>query len=277
MKKFSIHPISIILWLWLFIVLGIVPAISYILAIVIHELGHFWVAKKLGYNLSKFSISPYGFSLSYNNQNFDFKDEIKIALSGPLANFISVFIILAFWWVFPSIYFFTESFVLISIVLALFNLLPAYPLDGGRIFINFASFFFDEKIAKRITVIFNYILAVVFLILFVFCLFINFNPTYFLFSCFLFVGAMNLNFVSKYEKINIFRKREKNFSSPVLLCVYPDVTIRELINKIQTSKTHIFYLILNDGKIINLSEKIIINLSKNYSYDTKIKEILKKS
>ena len=276
MKKFSVHPISIILWIWLFVVLGWLPAISYILAIVIHELGHFFIAKKLGYNLSKFSISPYGFSLSYSNQNFDFKDELKIAIAGPLANFLFAFVILGVWWIFPSTYFFTEDFVLISIVIALFNLLPAYPLDGGRIFVNIASYFFDESVAKKITIIFNYLLAVVFLVIFVVCLFINFNPTYLLFACFLFAGALNLNFVSRYEKISIFCKKNKNFASPVLLCVYPDVTIRELINKIQTSKTHIFYLILDDGKIVNLSEKIIINLSKKYNFETKIEEILKK-
>lgn len=276
MKKFSVHPISIILWIWLFVVLGWLPAISYILAIVIHELGHFFIAKKLGYSLSSFSISPYGFSLSYSNQNFDFKDELKIAIAGPLANFLFAFVILGVWWIFPSTYFFTEDFVLISIVIALFNLLPAYPLDGGRIFVNIASYFFDESVAKKITIIFNYLLAVVFFVIFVVCLFINFNPTYLLFSCFLFAGALNLNFVSRYEKINIFCKKKKNFASPVLLCVYPDVTIRELINKIQTSKTHIFYLILDDGKVVNLSEKIIINLSKKYNFETKIKEILKK-
>lgn len=276
MKKFSVHPISIILWVWLFVVLGWLSAISYIFAIVIHELGHFFVAKKLGYSLSSFSISPYGFSLSYNNQNFDFKDELKIAIAGPLANFLSAFVILGVWWIFPSTYFFTEDFVLISIVIALFNLLPAYPLDGGRIFVNIASYFFDESVAKKITIIFNYLLAVFFFVIFVICLFINFNPTYLLFACFLFAGALNLNFVSRYEKINIFYKKNKNFASPVLLCVYPDVTIRELIKKIQTSKTHIFYLILDDGKIVNLSEKIIINLSKKYNFETKIKEILKK-
>lgn len=276
MKKFSIHPFSLIIWLWLCLVLGILPALSYVLAIVIHEFGHFVMAKNLGYVLTKFSISPYGFSLSYHNQNIDFRDELKIAFAGPLANFVSAFLVLAMWWLFPSTYFFTESFVVVSFVIAMFNLLPAYPLDGGRIFIDCASHFFNVKIAQKITIVFNFLLAVFFLLLFFIFLFINFNPTYMLFSCFLFVGVIDLNFVSKYEKVNIFCKQTKNFVKPVICCVYPDVTVGELIQKIQTTKTNVFCLILDNGKIVNLSEKMVIILSKKYSYEAKISDLLKK-
>lgn len=85
-----------------------------------------------------------------------------------------------------------------------------------------------------------------------------------------------MNFVSKYEKINIFCKQTKNFVKPVICCVYPDVTVGELIQKIQTAKTNVFCLILDNGKIVNLSEKMVINLSKKYSYKAKISDLLKK-
>ncbi len=276
MKKFSVHPISVIIWIWLFFVFGILPALSYVLAIVIHELGHFLVARKLGYKLSKFSLSPYGFSLSYFDNNFDFRDEIKIALAGPFANLVSAFLFVGVWWMFPQTYFFTENFVSVSVVLALFNLLPAYPLDGGRIFVNVASAFCDRKIALRITMIFNILLFVIFLLLFVVFLFINFNPTYLLFACFLLVGMLDLSFGSKYEKVNIFCKKFKNFIRPVIFCVYGDVTLRQIIDKMQTSKTAIFLFTLESGKIVTLSEKMVINLSKNFDYNCKLQEIFEK-
>ena len=68
-------------------------ALSYFFAILLHELGHFLTAKKLGYALSKFSLSPYGVELSYFQQDMNFADEFKIALAGPVVNLVSAFLV----------------------------------------------------------------------------------------------------------------------------------------------------------------------------------------
>lgn len=274
-KKFYIHPITLIIWVWLFVVMGVMSAVSYILAIVIHEMGHFVVAKKLGYKLSKFSISPYGVALNLQEQNLDYRDEIWIALAGPLVNLITAFLVLGIWWIFPAAYVFTESFVVVSVVIALFNLLPAYPLDGGRVFVGVASCLFSGKMAKKITIGFNIVLGLFFFVLFVVFMFINFNPTYMLFSFFLFAGVLDLKFVTKFEKINIFRKKYKNFTKPVFLCVYPDTVLGEVIKKIQPSKTHIFCLVLDNGRVVNLSEKMVLNLASHFQYSSKLGELIK--
>lgn len=276
MKKFSVHPVSVIVWVWLFAVLGMIVSLNYILAVVIHELGHYFVAKMLGYKLTNFSLSPYGAELKYHEQNLDCKDEVKIALAGPLANLISAFLILALWWICPTIYFFTESFVSISVLLALINLLPAYPLDGGRLFVCFASNFFNSKIAVKVTKFMNLFLSVVFFVLFSICLFINFNPTLLLFAVFLVVGILDFNFITKYEKINIFCKTTKNFVKPVLCYVNLQTKLKELLSKMQTSKTYIFYTVLENGKVVNLSEKMIINLSLKFDLNTKLFDIFEK-
>lgn len=273
MRKISIHPISIVVWLWLLIMSGIVYALNFVLVVLIHEFGHYVVAKILGYKLKKFSISPYGFVLKYEEKNFNYRDELKIAMAGPVANFVSILIIFGLWWLFPTIYFVTESFVVESLILALINLLPAYPLDGGRIFIDIASYFFDIKNAKKITMICNLLLSIFFLVCFVVCIFINFNPTYLLFSIFLMIGLFDLNFESKYEKINIFQKEIKNFTRIDVCYVDLETTIGELLKNMQTSKTKMYYLILESGRVINLSEKMIINFSTKFDYSCKLKDI----
>ena len=264
-----------IVWIWLLIVLGPIVALNYILVIIIHESGHYLVAKKLGYKLSKFSLSPYGVSLSIQNQNLNYKDELSIAFAGPLANILSSIFVLGVWWLFPSTYFFTQQFVMISMIIALINLFPAYPLDGGRIFISLSSFFLSEKSAKRITIVLNLILSIFFFILFVIFMFINFNPTYLLFTFFLIAGLLDLKFETKYEKINVFNKRCKNFTKPNIYIIDENVTLYELIKKLQISKTILFCIILENGKTIFLSEKIITKLSTKFAINTKIKEILK--
>jgi len=276
MKRFRINPISIVVWVWLVIMNGIVVATNYFFAILIHELGHFITAKKCGYKVSRFSLSPYGVELSYLDQNINFRDEMLIAFAGPLANFLSLFFVLGVWWIFPSVYFVTESFVTVSFLIALFNLLPAYPLDGGRIFVCIASNFMSGKVAKKFTIFSNLFLGSLFFVGFVVCLFINFNPSLMLFSLFLFAGVLDLKWVSKFDKINIFSKGMKNFSRPTFYCVNEQTSLKELIAHIENSKTVVFCLVFENGKIINLSENMIKKLALNFSYETKLKEIFNK-
>ncbi len=273
--KFFIHPIAILIWIWLAFVFGGIFAINYFVAILIHEFGHYITAKKQGYALSQFSFSPYGVTLSYFGQNFEATDEIKIALAGPVFNLASCLFVVGIWWLFPTVFVFTDSFVIISVCLALLNLLPAYPLDGGRVFVCVASKFLSEKTSKRMTMIFNIVLSVIFLLLFFFFCFINFNPTYFLFAFFLIVGMLDLEFSTKYEKINIFNKCQKDFSKPRFVLVSSNVTIGQIMRKIQSSDTKIFCYILENGKIINLSEKMILKLSLKFPFNEKLENIFK--
>lgn len=276
LKKISFDPISAFVWLWLLVVNGFVVAINYLFAIAIHELGHFLVAKKCGYSVSRFAISPYGVELAYFNQNLDYKDEFYISVAGPLFNIISAFMILGLWWIFPTTYAVSSSFVFVSFVLAFFNMLPAYPLDGGRMFVCFASHFMKGKTAKKITLSLNIILSVIFFGFFVVFLFFNFNPTFLLFSIFLFCGVLDLWKSTKYEKVNVFTKASKPFSKPIFRLVCLEQTIGEVFEKIEPTKTCIFTLVLENGKIVNLSEKLIINLVLNFDKNTKLKNIIKK-
>lgn len=71
-------------------------------------------------------------------------DLIKVAAAGPISNLILTFIgILLMHIIIPSqsdiVYTFLQIFIYINAALAVFNLLPVYPLDGGQIFGNLLS------------------------------------------------------------------------------------------------------------------------------------------
>lgn len=276
MKKFSINPVAVVVWIWLVVMNGFIVATSYFFVILIHELGHFLTAKKLGYSVTKFSFSPYGVELAYFDQNINYRDELLIALAGPLVNLISVIFVVGFWWLFPSIYFFTESFVFISFIIAIFNLIPAYPLDGGRVFVGVASNFVQAKTAKKITMILNVLIGTFFFVIFLVCLFINFNPSLLLFALFMFSGLVDLRFISKYEKISVFTKQTKNFSKVNFYYVKSDTQLRELSSYLQNSKTVIFCVVFDSGKVVNLSETMVKKLMLNFPLNIKIEEIFKK-
>ena len=275
MKRFSFSPTSILIWLWLLLVLGFGAFSGYLLATTIHELGHYLTAKRLGYKLSKFSLSGYGVSLSYFEEKIDPKEEIKIALAGPAFNLFSALLVCGMWWLCPSVYFFTYNFVFCSVILALTNLLPAYPLDGGRIFMKSSNIFFKEKTSQRFTLIFNLFLIVLFFSLFIWSCTKNFNPTLLLFSIFLIGGIIDLKFSSKYEKLCAFQKKTKNFCKVYCLSADPSTTLSKLIKKMSTSKKIVFCLTLPSGKTILLSEEFIQKLSQNFPIQTRLENIFK--
>ena len=275
-RKFNVNPAFFIILTWLIFATDIYVAVSYFLVIFIHELGHYYVAKYCGYKLSKFSLSPYGVSLSYYGQTLEQKDEIYIALAGPVVNLVVALITVAFWWIFPTFYLVSYNFVEVNLIIALTNLLPAFPLDGGRVFVSLFSNIVERRKALKITIIFNVVLSVMFFILFfVFC-FINFNPTYLLFAVFLTMGVLDLNFLSKYEKINVFNKKMKNFSKPKIYVINENVKLKDILNKIEGNKTYLFVLMQENGKSIILSDEFILKLSLNFDVNQRLRDLINK-
>ena len=131
--KFSVSP--------LFVVMGVVMALmgkitllsSYVIAVVLHELAHAEIATRRGFRLNKLKLTPFGASVSGNLNATTPKDETVIALAGPIVSAVIYFFTVASWWIAPETYYYTQNFAEANLSLALFNLLPVYPLDGGRI------------------------------------------------------------------------------------------------------------------------------------------------
>lgn len=111
----------------------------------IHELGHMLVGILLSFKPVKLEIMPYGLSVGFEVKCEDYNKKIKngnmllikkliIALAGPITNLIITIIFLIF-----NITFFgieRELVVYSNILIGIFNLIPIYPLDGGRIIKN---------------------------------------------------------------------------------------------------------------------------------------------
>lgn len=155
------------------IVVGVVMAFSgriqlflcYLAALVFHEYAHAAVAQRLGYALSEMKIMPYGASLSGKFESMTPRDEIKVALAGPLVNMLFAVVFTAIWRVLPASYFFTAEFVEANLFLAIFNMLPVYPLDGGRIVLSLLGY---KKWAQIVMNILAVAISVAFALIFVF-------------------------------------------------------------------------------------------------------------
>lgn len=110
-----------------------------------HELGHLFTGVILGFKPQALSINPVGLSISFRIKADDYNEKVKkgnmlalkqliIALGGPAINFLIVILFMLFDLEFLNI---SREFVIYSnILIGLFNLIPIYPLDGGRILKN---------------------------------------------------------------------------------------------------------------------------------------------
>ena len=113
--------------------------------ILVHELGHFLAGKLLGFKVDKIEIYPYGgcSKMSYDI-NTSFLKEFLVFVMGPLFQLIFVLIIYYLNIEVPA-YFYTYNLFILG-----FNLLPIYPLDGGKllhlIFTYFISYYNSLKI-----------------------------------------------------------------------------------------------------------------------------------
>lgn len=106
----------------------------YSIAVVLHEAAHYVVASKLFYHCKEIRLGIFGAVLYGEFSDVTGADRIKIALAGPVCNFVLCLTCLALWWIFPDGYYYTESFFSANLSMACVNLLPCYPLDGGRVF-----------------------------------------------------------------------------------------------------------------------------------------------
>lgn len=109
---------------------------------VIHEFGHVVMGLIMGLKIEKIEIMPLGLSVSFKLKIDDYNKKIKkgnivqlkkiaIAIAGPVTNLIMLLIVLNTKIDFKIVS--NEILAYANILIMLFNLLPIYPLDGGRI------------------------------------------------------------------------------------------------------------------------------------------------
>lgn len=210
MGKIKFHPFFII-YVFLCIYFNWFNDIFYyIVTIVLHEYGHYFLAKKKGYETYGIVFNVYGAGLN-SSSIYKKKDDVLISLAGPLVNLCLIVLIIMFWWIFPTTYLFTYGFFKSNLIVMIFNLLPIYPLDGGRVIIAFLSMYFNRKKILKINKIIGCLFGVFFILLFLISLsyVVNFSM--------LFIGIFLIMNYFISEKNNYFDKA-KSFNKTSDVC-----------------------------------------------------------
>lgn len=260
MKKLKVGSSFFLLIIVCLLSKNIVLMINYLLALFLHELAHLWVAERKGYSLKNIRLDLFGLAVELN-EKIDDKDQFTINIAGPICNLLICVLCLATYWLIPLSYMYLNTFCFANLILAIFNLLPIYPLDGGKIFRGLIK---SDKVYKILNNIIRFSLATLFICAFVVSCFNV--PNLWLLVLFIFFLTSRAD---KTPTMSIFKYRHnKHFDKVVILKVEETETLFNLIKQIKSHHYTIFYVPkLNKY----FDEDNVIDLSLKFPLTTKIK------
>ena len=118
-------------------VLGSAAAIGLFACVLFHEFGHSLVAMRYGYEIESITLWLFGGVARFTQMPEDWRQELTIAIAGPVVSLgLGVVASLGFL-LLPTaldpVKFVVGYLALTNVVLAVFNMLPGFPMDGGRV------------------------------------------------------------------------------------------------------------------------------------------------
>ena len=206
--KISVHWTFILLLFWFVMISwkaghdvtqsfwSLIFILSIFVCVVLHELGHALTAKRYGCKTQDITLLPIGGIARMEKLPEQPAQELAVALAGPFVNVLIALLLLPLIRqhlnsggldvVTPTINNtnFLLNLFLVNVSLAVFNLLPAFPMDGGRVLRALLSFWIDRVKATRIAGSIGQLMAIGFILLGLF-----YNPFLVFIGLFIILGA----------------------------------------------------------------------------------------
>ena len=150
-------------------VIGVAAAVGLFASVTVHELGHSWVALRYGLTIESITLWILGGMAALSAIPREWNREFWIAIAGPVTSVLLAAVCYVGLLVVPSSLvvprFLFGWLAITNVTLAAFNLLPAFPMDGGRILRALLArrrpYASATRIAGRIGVIFAFVFAIV--------------------------------------------------------------------------------------------------------------------
>lgn len=255
---YRFHPLFVIM-MALSVVTGFYMELLTLFGIVIiHELGHVVAARYYGWEVSEVQLLPFGGVAVIEEQGtVTAWEEIVVALAGPLQNALMIIVALlmkstALWndgWV--------DYFVQANMWIALFNLIPVLPLDGGKVLQAIVSYRISYYYTLKITIwtslvmsgalltasVYKYPVAGINLNLLVIAIFLLATNWY---------SYRNLNYKFVRFLINRSSRADKILTQGGLaqpIVVLGDLSIAHIMKMLRREKYHLIYVLNEDGVI----------------------------
>jgi len=250
---------------WVRVILSITFSISLFLAVLSHELSHSIVGRRRGVKVKGIILFIFGGVSMLEDMPKEPKKEIEIAFAGPL---MSIFIGVVFYGIslieIPALAEFSRVFSIYNFILAFFNLIPAFPLDGGRILRGLLAKRMGFVNATRIAAETGKMMA---FMIGIFGLFVN--PWLIIIALFIYMGANEEEKIVMIENV-LKRVKIMDIMSHDPLTISPETTVGEVLEMMLIYK-HLGYPVVEDGKLIGI---VTLKDVSNASEDVPVSEVM---
>ena len=279
--ELHISFLALMLLIYIIALFNLIPSINILTAVlitlifatvVIHELSHSYIARRYGIKIQRIVLLPIGGISEMEEIPNEPAEELRIALAGPVANLIIAVITFAFIIIFGTLlstvlYGALYYFTVVNLLLGLFNLLPAFPMDGGRILRAFLAERMDFIKATKLAATIGKQLAIIMAIIGVF-----FNFLLILVAIFVYLGAEG-----EYRSIVVSTllgdEKVKDIMTSDVHTLNPDNSVQETLKTMFREK-HMGYPITDDGKLIGIITFHDVSKIPENNRDMLIKEIM---
>lgn len=119
-------------------VLGVAAAVLFFASVLAHELAHSVVSQESGVPVRDITLFIFGGAAQISEEPKTARNEFWMALVGPLTSFVFAALFGLLWWIGRLVSPYLQALSMwlagVNLSLGLFNLIPGFPLDGGRVF-----------------------------------------------------------------------------------------------------------------------------------------------
>lgn len=252
--------------------------------VVLHEYGHALAARKYGIGTRSITLLPIGGVASLKDMPDDPKQEFIIAIAGPLVNVVIALILYLF---IPIENFLIDDpelleeqlsainasnflfyLFMVNVVLVVFNMIPAFPMDGGRIFRAILSTRMSRVQATKTATALGKFMALLF---FLFGLFTNIILT--VIAVFIYFGAHSENIMI--QQISLLEGNDiRDAMITDFTTLNPDETLQHAVDRILASTEQDFIVTQNGKPIGILFMADLAQALRAKSRDTHIRDVM---
>ena len=255
------------------ILFNIALVLAIFLCVTLHELGHALAAKKFGIGTKKITLLPIGGMATIERMPELPKQELLITLAGPLVNIVIALLLYFiipikdiiqsnFSEIFETLSKFTlQNFLfylfIVNLTLVVFNLIPAFPMDGGRILRSLLAIKMNRIRATQIASTIGQFIAILFLLIG-----LLYNPILIFIALVVFLGAYGENqFIHHLELLKGHTVKESLITN--ITTFNPEDTITKAMKAVITGTENNFVVLENNVVKGLLFYQDIIQNAKN--------------
>jgi Zn-dependent protease len=240
-----------------YLAMGIAAALLFLASILLHELGHSWVARREGIEVDSITLWLFGGVSQFKGRYASPGAEFRVAFTGPLVSILLgvLFVLIALAHPPSSVDGVAAWLGYINLSLAVFNLLPASPLDGGRVLHAIlwrakGDYFWATRVASEVGQGFAYLFISLGIALFIFQG--SFSGAWLAFiGWFLLTGARaEARYAATEQALGDLRVRDLMVRHPAT--VDADSTISRFMDDVAWSHRFTTYPVLDGGRPVGL-------------------------